>query len=79
VREELDREELGRQLGLAVSQGWTTSEIADWAFRLHLDATTSTEVRDDLMTLVVMAEGPEFELSETELRTLAEELRRPMP
>jgi hypothetical protein len=73
----LDREELGRQLGMAVFQRWTTTEIADWAFGLYLDAHTPSEVRDHLMPLVAMAEGSEFELSESELRTLAEELQRP--
>lgn len=59
-----------------IGNGFDVVRLARWAMRLYscrirdLDA----GVKEAIMDVVVMAEGPEFEMTERELREFAERL-----
>jgi hypothetical protein len=67
--------DLGRELLQQLDDGYDIVRIARWAYQLFLDSRgTGEDLRSILMKLVVMEEGPEFELSESELRQMAQSL-----
>jgi hypothetical protein len=68
----LTREELGLELSRELDEGYDPARIAKWAYRLHLDASKiDVGLEAELLKLITMEQGPEFEMSEGELRELA--------
>lgn len=64
--------ELERQL----DQGYNPVTIARWAYQKHLGARAFEEgLEPEILKVVAMEEGPEFEMTEQELRELASRLR----
>jgi len=66
--------EFGQDLLAQLAQGYDPRRIANWAYALFMDASRrdrSREVHDALVDLFTMEEGPEFHISEEELRAKA--------
>lgn len=68
--------EIAHQLRQQIQQGMNLNQISQWAYLVHLDCarTFDNETREAIETLMFMAEGPQFELSEVELVRMAETL-----
>ena len=69
--------DFGKDLLAEMGRGYDPIRIAKWAFARLMDPEvkiSSSSLRHTMMTVVAMEEGPEFEYSEAELRTLAEKL-----
>lgn len=72
----LTRAELGRELARELDEGYEPVRIAKWAYRLYLDSfEINVGVESELLKLIAMEQGPEFELSESELLELARALQ----
>jgi len=67
--------ELGREL----AKGFDAVRIARWSYQTYLLNVHDMEkgLKDKIMDLVLMEEGPQFELSEGEIRALIDELSKP--
>ncbi len=59
-----------------IDKGFDVVRLARWAMRLYSDRVRDLDagVKDAMMDVVVMEEGPEFEMTEQELREFAERL-----
>jgi hypothetical protein len=71
--------DFGRELLAEIARGYEPVRIARWAFSKIMDPDIkieSAELHHTIITVVAMEEGPEFEYSESDLRTLAEALAR---
>lgn len=68
--------ELSSVLQAELDNGYDVVRVARVAFQLYQDhgVELTPDLDEKLLQLMVMEEGPEFELSEDELRTLAGEL-----
>lgn len=72
----LTRAELGRELSRELEEGYDPVRIAKWAYRLHLDAREiDVGLEPEMLKLIAMEQGPEFEMSESELIELARTLQ----
>lgn len=68
----LTRDELGRGLSRQLDGGYDTVRLAKWAYSVHLGASEiEPSLESELLKLIAMEQGPEFEMSEAELRDLA--------
>jgi len=59
-----------------VNRGFDVVRLARWAMRLYSDRIRELDdgVKDAVMDVVVMEEGPEFEMTEEQLREFAQRL-----
>ena len=72
----LTRDELGLALSNELDEGYDPVRLAKWAYRMQLDASEiDAGLESELLKLIAMEQGPEFEMSESELRELARILR----
>jgi len=71
----LTRQAVGQMIKSELEQGYDVIRIARHAYRLFLTAREiDPGLRSELLGLVAMEEGPQFEIPESELRELAEAL-----
>ena len=70
----LTRQEFGRALSEELDDGYDPVRLAKWAYRTHLDATEIDVGLEQEMLKLIAMEWPEFEMSEGELRALAQTL-----
>ena len=70
----LKKEQLGKNLQLLLDSNRTPSEIASWAFDIHLAYDNTSEIDAILKKLHYMDAGPEFEYSTEELYAIAKDL-----
>ena len=70
------KKEIGEFLNRELKKGYNVERISNWADELLINMRDqrSPELDDILRHISVMAAGPEFEYTEQELRSLAEEL-----
>lgn len=70
------KSEFGKALIEELKRGFNVDKIAHWAFvqRANHIADLETGLDDAMMSVIVMGEGPEFHMTEKELRRLAAEL-----
>jgi Golgi nucleoside diphosphatase len=67
------RRKFGEDLAAALDAKMTIVEIAKWAYRQYLDnMDTEPGVEEELLNLTTMEEGEGFEMSNADLRALAE-------
>lgn len=72
----LTRQEFGRALSEELDDGYDPVRRAKWAYRTHLDATEiDVGLEQEMLKLIAMEQGPEFEMSESELRALVQTLQ----
>ena len=66
----------GSDLLNEVNRGYDVVRLARWAMRLRSDRIREFDegVKDAVMDIVVMEEGPEFEMTEEQLRDFAQRL-----
>jgi hypothetical protein len=75
-RRGLTRKEFGRALSEELDRGYDPVRLAKWACRIYWDAKgLDAGLEDEILTLVNMVQGSEFEMSEGELRTMAKRLQ----
>jgi hypothetical protein len=62
--------QFGSELLAELDRGYEVVRLARWAYSRYLAHSRNLEegLREKIMQVVVMEEGPEFEMSETELR-----------
>ncbi len=62
----------GKGLAELVSGGYDIRSISRWAFEKYLDHANELEqgLKTEMMTIIMMEEGPEFELSREDLDKL---------
>lgn len=73
----LDRTQVGEGLLTELQRGYDVVRIARWAYELHLGTREFEEGVDlILLKLIAMEEGPEFVISEADLKRLAASLLR---
>jgi hypothetical protein len=72
----LTEKELGGILQVELDKGYDVVRIARVAFQLYqyYGIELATNLDEKLLQLMAMEEGPEFELSEYELRSLSDDL-----
>jgi hypothetical protein len=72
------RKQFGVDLLEEISRGYDAIRVARWSYARYLERCQALEVglREKIMEVVAMEEGPEFEMSETELREFAISLTR---
>lgn len=70
------KSDFGNALFGELKKGFDVDRISHWAFEQRANHIGELEagLDDSIMTVVAMGEGPEFHLSEKELRKLAAEL-----
>lgn len=70
------RKNFGDELKERLSTSVPLAELARWAYLRYLDHANDLEpgLYDDLMSVAMMEEGPEFELTRGELEALAVQL-----
>lgn len=64
----------GNQLLDQLNEGYDPERLAEWAYKMYLEYVGNLEddaLEEDIMTLVHMDGGPQFYLTEAELRRLA--------
>lgn len=66
--------DFGKGLLDELEKGYDPVRIAKWAYTIKLDNEIDAGLYDDLMTVATMEAGPEFHLTENELRRLAARL-----
>jgi hypothetical protein len=72
----LTRAALGRELTRELEEGYDPVRIAKWAYRVHLDSIEiDVGLEAEMLKLIAMEQGPEFEMSESELLELARTLQ----
>jgi hypothetical protein len=71
------RRDFGRDLEMQLLTHPQTLRLSQWAYRVYLDHVHNLEpgLKDTIMAVVLMEEGPEFAVSKAELRCLAERLQ----
>ena len=67
---------LANDILLMIKHKYSSEDIARWALEVHLKSkdTLSTRGKEALMTLLVVDQGPEFELTEQAMKDLASSL-----
>ena len=70
------KRDFGTDLLNEVNRGFDVVRLAGWAMRLYSDRIREfgDGVKDAVMEVVVMEEGPEFEMTEEQLREFAQRL-----
>lgn len=70
------KKQFGSELKTKLFAGSSSNEISKWAFNIYTDYGLEFEHGLDyfVLKLIAMEEGPEFFLSEEELKLIAEEL-----
>jgi len=70
------KQQFGKELLEELDKGFNITRIARWAFSVRLEHCREFEtgLDDVVMSVVAMEEGPEFEYSESELRSMAVDL-----
>ena len=70
------KKQIGEELNKELDKGYDINRIANWADNLFHDSRgdLSHQVRDILQGIFLMEAGPEFILSELELRLIARKL-----
>ena len=70
------KRDFGTDLLHEVNRGFDVVRLAGWAMRLYSDRIRECGdgVKDAVMEVVVMEEGPEFEMTEEQLREFAQRL-----
>jgi hypothetical protein len=72
----LTRKVLGRELSRQLDDGYDPVKLAKWAYRVQLDARDiDPKLASELLKLVAMEQGREFEITEAELREMAKSLQ----
>ena len=68
------KEELGKELKLELKKGYDIVRIANWAYDIYTynPVTVSQEIDEILQFIFMMEAGPEFVLSEKDLKLLSE-------
>jgi hypothetical protein len=71
------REDFGRALIAELARGYDVVRLSRWAMSVYMKRCQETDAELDkaIMGIVAMEEGPEFEISEQELRRMADELQ----
>ena len=73
----LTRKELGILLENEIKNGYDLHRIAQWAYELHANSRLiEPSAEPELLKMMLMAEGPEFEISEKDLIALSNVLRQ---
>jgi len=68
----LTRKEFASALRAQLAQGYDPVRIARWAYELHLSARSFDEgVESDILQLIAMDMGDEYEIGEQELQRIA--------
>jgi len=72
------RKDFGARLKEQVAVGYDVVKLARWVHHEFLNHCNELEagLQTEMMKLIAMEEGPEFELTEQEIRTLANELQK---
>lgn len=74
----LSKKELGARLRIELDRGVDLDGLSRWSYELYSKCRKfEPGVADVLTTLIAVSEGPAFELSEEQLRRLADELCEP--
>lgn len=68
------RKQFGKDLAEQLSSGYDTRRLSRWAFKQYLDCELEKGLQSEMMTIIAMEEGPEFELTEKEILKLIAEL-----
>lgn len=70
------KSDFGKALFEELERGFDVDKIAHWAFIQRADHIAELEpgLDDSMLTVIAMGEGPEFQLTEREVRRLAAEL-----
>jgi hypothetical protein len=70
--------EFGARLREQVAVSYDVVKLARWAHHEFLNHCNELEpgLQPEMMRIIAMEEGPEFELTEQEIRTLANELQK---
>jgi len=72
----LTRFDFGRAFSERLDNGYDPLSLARWAYRVHLDAAGIEDgLETELLKIIAMEQGPEFELPVSELRALATALQ----
>lgn len=68
--------QFGAELLLELDRGYDVIRLARWAYSRYLDQSRNLEenLREKIMQIVAMEEGPQFEISESDLRKFALDL-----
>jgi hypothetical protein len=68
--------DFARELLAELQQGYDLVRLSRWAMATYLNRSSGMEpgLKAEIMAVVAMEEGPEFELTEQELRGIAERL-----
>lgn len=70
------KKDFGLRLKEQLNIGYDVVRVARWAYQEYLDHCSELEpgLKSEMMKIIAMEEGPEFEMSEQEIQTLANEL-----
>ena len=70
------KKEFAHRLRQQLANGYDAVNLARWAYAelLRQDGNLDAEVESEMMTVVVMEQGPEFEMTELEINQFANEL-----
>ncbi|MDC7683292.1 hypothetical protein PQU92_08390 [Asticcacaulis sp. BYS171W] len=72
--------DFGADILVEIDNGYDTVRIARWAFQnYHRPDLSNEDLKDKILQVAVMEEGPEFELSEDALKQFALQLIRSDP
>jgi hypothetical protein len=71
------RQDFGRDLMAELTRGYDVVRLSRWAMSVYMKNCQETDAELDkaIMGVVAMEEGPQFEISEQELRQMADELQ----
>ena len=72
------KREFGARLEEQLDVGYDVVKIGRWTYQEFLEHCIELEIglKAEMMRIIAMEEGIEFELTEQEIRTLAEELQK---
>ncbi len=72
------KKDFGARLKEQLSANYDVVKIARWTHREFLDhcIEIETDLESEMMRIIAMEEGPEFELTEQEITSLADELQK---
>jgi hypothetical protein len=71
------KKDFGLRLKDQITTGYDVVRVARWAHQEFLDHCRELEagLQPEMMRVIVMEEGPEFELTEHEIQSLADDLQ----
>ena len=74
----MSKKEFAEALTAELNKGYQPKRIGSWAHRLYLEncGRVDEELEEIMIDLFVLEEGPEFEITEMELRSLIEKLSK---